>query len=139
MNAIAINKNIDQEFDISFENGSIVRELKEESFLKHNLLCFGRLNNNSTKDPTVRIGDLISFFEDSEIFSISWAYFRENNINFNTITKIIEKFNKACDRDFNNGLLDHRIKMINITKLGRNNLLFKVIIGDIEQEITINI
>lgn len=139
MNTIAISKTINGDFDISFENGSFVEELSEESFAKHILLCFGRLNENATVNPLIRNGDLASYFEDEELFSIAWAFYIENNIRFENINQIIEQFNKSCDRDFNKGLFSQKIKMTNISKIDKNTVSFKITIGDTDKAITINI
>lgn len=139
MNTIALLQNSQGIFDIKFENGTIVEELLEESVAKHNLYCFGRLDANATVNPELRRGFSGSFLEDSEFFSLAWAYYMEGNVTFDSITAIITEFNKACARDYNAGLIEKKIIMKSGTRLDKNSLSFRISIGENTQSFTVNI
>ena len=71
MKSIALTQNKDKQFVINYSEGVILREDSEIAFAKHNLLCFGRLDRNLTKDPLLRRGSASSVFENRELYSTS--------------------------------------------------------------------
>jgi len=123
----------DGEWDIQIANGKIVKENIYESYLKHNLLCFGRGDKNIVELPEYRNGTLQSFLENREYFSQAWLYYIEANITFSNINKIIQEINLACQRDKRMGLIDKSIQVKSIIKLDKNKLLFTFTINSSEE------
>lgn len=139
MDNVAINQNENGVYTISYENGMLKRENSSVSIAKHNLLCFGRLNKNLTKNQKGRLGDIGNYLESKPNFSICWMYYREGIINQQTMQKIIEEFNNSCDRDLKNKVIDKKVILKSVRKLDRNVLGFTISIGGSTQEITINL
>lgn len=139
MTAIALTQDRNGQFEFTYANGAMVRESSELSFAKHNLFCFGRLNINLTINPLLRRGSIGSALENRELYSAAWLYYLEGNINFDAMQKIISEFNRACDRDFNAGLIAKKISLKSITKLDKTSLGFKIQIGSENNDFTINL
>lgn len=139
MNTIALIQDSNGEFGIKFENKTFVEESIEMSIAKHNLLCFGRLNKNTTTNPLMRRGSVLSVLNGNEVFSTAWAYYMEGVITTSNITKIINEFNRACDRDLKAGIIEKSIVLKSVTKLDKTTLNFKIEIGGQEQSFTINL
>lgn len=139
MNSIALQQDKNGQFGLVYKEGMLAREASEISFAKHNLLCKGRLNKNLTINPKLRSGSLGSALETFELYSTAWLYFLEGSVSFDAMEKTIGEFNRACNRDFQAKLITQRIFLKSITKLDKNSLLFKIKIGNQEQEYTINI
>jgi hypothetical protein len=139
MQAIALIQDKNGSFNIKYKEGLLVREESEVSFAQHNLLCFGRLDQNFTQNPLLRKGSALSVLEGRLIYSTSWLYYLEGDIDLESIKKLIADFNQACDRDYKEGLFEKRIVLKNIIKIGKNSLLIKIVIGTQDQEFIINI
>lgn len=139
MNTVALLQDSNGEFGLKFENGTIVEEPVEVSFAKHNLFCFGRLNKNATKNPLLRRGSILSFLTDKDVFSVAWVYYLEGVITSSNMTKIINEFNRACDRDLKAGLIENSVYLKSVSKLDKTTVLFKIEIGGQDQTFTINL
>ena len=139
METVALIQDNEGKFNLNYSEGVLVREDSEISFTKHNLLCFGRLDNNLTKNPTLRNGSASAVLESRLIYSTSWSYYMEGDISLEAMKRIIVDFNTACDRDYKAGLFEERIVLKNITKIDSNSILLRVRIGAQDQEFTINI
>lgn len=139
MEVVALNKDKNGQFTISYENGKLKREQAELSFAKHNLLCFGRGNKNIAKNPTLRRGAIGDFLEGSPLYSNAWIYYLEGVITLNSMQKIIQFFNAACNRDFKNKLFENRIALQSVRKLDKNTIQFTINIGNAPKDIIINI
>lgn len=137
--AIAFTQDKDGKFGITFKDGKIVKEPNEVSFAKHNLLCFGRLNKNLTKNQQLRQGCVGSILEGRNLYSTAWSHYMEGNITLDTMKRLIQDYNAACDRDYKAGLIDKKIKLKSVTKLDKNSLQFKIQIGEQDQNFTINL
>jgi len=139
MTSIALNQDSTGRFNISYENGALKREADELSCAKHNLFCFDRLNKNLTKNPKLRRGDLGSFLEGRDLYSKSWLYYLEGSITLESMTKIAEEFNSACNRDFQAGIIKNKVSLKSITKLDKNTINFTINIGSSSTDYTINL
>ena len=137
--AISLKSDGEKGYCLSYENGKLVREMAEISFAKHNILCFGRLNRNLTKNPKLRRGSVVDFLESRSLYSTAWQYFLEGTINPRTSKLIIGDFNKSCDKDHKKGLFKNRISLVSITKLDKTILLFNIKIGSETHDFPINI
>lgn len=104
----------DNGLGIVFENGKIKQESLEESYIKHNLLCFARIPKHITSDPLLRKGCSMSLIE--EVFSTSWQFYEQATTNLNTEALKIE-LNKSLARDFVNG----KIKRVIVNKVSLAN------------------
>lgn len=129
----------DGKFTIEFENGTIKRSSANQSYALHNLLCFGRLESPLTKDQTKRLGWAGSTAYDKDFFSSAWNYFLESNFSQNNMKDLINKFNDACNRDFNNGYLDNKVKIVKINKLNKETLKITLSIDSSQTDIIIQI
>lgn len=127
------------EFTVIAENGKLKKESSELSYVKHNLLCFGRADKNSIVEPLNRNGSTIEYNDQRAYFSKAWIYFLEGNITESNMIGIINEFNKACDRDLKNGLFTKKISLKSISRLDKTTLLFKVDIGSQSQEIKLSL
>jgi hypothetical protein len=136
--ALVQNKNNNQ-FKLEYENGDFVTEDAEISFLKHNLYCFGRSEKGLSIIPTSRRGFSGSVLVGRELYSSAWLYYLEGDITFTAMDRLMADFNKSCDKDYKNKLIEKRIVLNEIIKLEKNTLLFKVSIGPNDKKIIINI
>lgn len=114
------------EFTIEFENGRIKRGSAEQSYALHNLLCFSRLDGNLTVNQTKRLGWAGASAYAREFFSTAWNNYIESNIDQKTISDMINEFNRASSRDYKNGLIDRKIKIIQVNRLDRTSLKIKL-------------
>lgn len=124
-------------WDVIIENGKIAKENIYESYLKHNFLCFGRGDKNIVEIPYRRNGNIQSLLENREYFSQAWLYYIEGSITIETVNKIIQEVNIACQRDKRLGLIDKDIQLKSVIKLDKTKLLFTYKIGSAEQINTI--
>lgn len=136
---IALEESSFGRYDVVYENGMLKREPRELSFVKHNFACFGRSNDDSTSKPEKKEGDLLSFFEQNEVFSTAWTNYIENNNTTTNISNIIIDFNKSTERDFQLGLFDKKIEIKSGVKLDKNTILVKVEIDNQSTEFEFNI
>jgi hypothetical protein len=127
------------EFTIEFENGKIKRGAPAQSYALHNLLCYGRLNRNLTNSPTKRMGWSGSSAYIREFFSTSWNYYIESNMTESNLNLLINEFNRACTRDFNQGFVDKKVKIVKVTKLARNILKILLSTDEVQSNITIEL
>jgi hypothetical protein len=127
----------DGEFGVVYENGMLKQEDQNISWVKHNLLCFGRADRNLTVNPTLRKGSLGEFLEGRKLYSNAWKYYLGQNITDDNLKGIKTEFNNACNRDFLLGYITKRISMISCVKTGKNSVLCKVQIGDNQIDLTI--
>lgn len=139
MTSIALEQDSNGRFGVVFENGVLKRESNEISCAKHNLFCFGRLNRNLTKNPTLRRGDLSNILVNRELYSNAWAYYLEGNITLEAMQKITEEFNAACNRDFKAGLIQNKVSLKSITKLDKTTVQFTINVGQSPVDFTINL
>jgi len=127
------------EFTVVAENGRLKMEPAELSYVKHNLLCFGRADKYLIPEASNRQGSTMEYNDQRPYFSKAWVYFLEGNITDSNLTEIINEFNKACDRDLKAGLFTRKISLKTISRLDKATLLFNVDIGGQPQEIKISI
>ena len=127
----------DNVFGLVYENGMLKQEDQNVSWIKHNLLCFGRADKNLTVNPTLRKGSLGEFLEGRKLYSNSWRYFLAQNITDDNLSGIKTEFNNACSRDFLLGFMTKKATMISVVKTGKNSVLCKIQIGDNQIEISI--
>jgi hypothetical protein len=114
------------EFTIEFENGKMKRGSAEQSYALHNLLCFSRLDANLTVNQTKRLGWAGAAAYAKEFFSTAWNDYVESNIDPKTIGNMTNEFNRACSRDYKNGLIDRKIKIVQVNRLDRTSLKIKL-------------
>ena len=107
-------------FDISFSNGTIATEDNNISFAKHNLLCFGRINKDLTNSYENRAGTMADVFEADKFFSIAWVGYIEGIIQEKSLEFIKSSFNKSCDKDLANNLVDKKIRITDIIETNKN-------------------
>lgn len=139
VDSIALVSDSNGKFNFEYKDGILVREKSENSFAKHNIYCFGRLDPNLTVDPLLRKGFSGSVFESRQMYSIAWAYYQEGDITLSAMEGIIREFNLSCDADFKLGLFEKKIVMKSITKTNKNSILIKIEIGGEDLNFTINI
>lgn len=130
---------INGQFTVIAEKGKLKKELSEVSYLKHNLLCFGRADKYLITEPLNRNGSTLEFNDKTPKFSKAWVYFLESGITDNNMYSIISEFNKACDRDFRAGLFSRKISLKTISRLDKTTLLFKVEIEGQTQQIKLSL
>lgn len=129
----------DGKFTIEFENGKIKTGSANQSYALHNLFCFKRLESPLTKDQTKRLGWSGETAYVKDFFSTAWNYYLEEGFTQNNMRDLINKFNDACNRDFNNGYIDNNIKIIKINRLNNETLKITLSIDSSQTDITINI
>jgi len=129
----------DGEFTIEFENGKIKRGIAEQSYALHNLLCFSRLDANLTIDQTKRLGWAGAAAYSREFFSSAWNNYVESNMDPATIQLMINEFNRACSRDYLSGLIDKKIKIIQVNRLDRTTTRIKLGIDSSTTDIVIKL
>lgn len=127
------------EFTIEFENGKIKRGTSEQSYALHNLLCFSRLDANLTVNQTKRLGWAGAAAYAKEFFSTAWNSYIESNIDQATIQLMINEFNRACSRDYRNGLVDRKVKIVQVNRLDRTSLKIKLGIDSSTTDIIIKL
>jgi len=127
------------EFTVVAENGKLKTEPAELSYIKHNLLCFGRADNYSIAESTNRNGCTMEFNDKQSYFSKAWIYFLEGSITPENVSGVIREFNKACDRDLRAGLFNRKIFLKEVTRIDKNTLVFKIDINGQSQTIKISI
>lgn len=137
--SIALNKNSDGYFTISFKDGVFVTEEPEMSYIKHNLMVFGRLETRLNENRKARNGNAIDALLGQEHFSKAWIYFKEGLITQDNIKDLVREFNRACNRDLNLGLFKKQITLNSVVKTSRGTLLFKISVGGDPVDLTINI
>lgn len=127
------------EFTIEFENGKIKRCAAEQSYALHNLLCFSRLDANLTVNQTKRLGWGGAAAYAKEFFSTAWNSYLESNIDQRTIKDMIDEFNRACSRDYKNGSIDRKVRIIQVNRLDRTSLKIKLGIDSSTKEYIIKL
>lgn len=136
---IALIKNEEGYYNLKYKNGTLVTEDPEMSYIKHNLLCFGRLNRNFTEVNNNRLGSAISSLEGREMYSTSWNYFKEGLITQENVRNLVQEFNRACNRDYNLGLFNKKIKLETVSRLDKETLIFTINVGGEPKKLTIDI
>lgn len=129
----------DGEFTIEFEGGKIKRGTAEQSYALHNLLCFSRLNANLTTNQTKRLGWAGTAAYSKEFFSSAWNNYLESNMSLSNITLMTNEFNRACSRDYLAGLIDKKIKIIQVNRLDRTTAKIKLGIDSSTTDIVIKL
>lgn len=129
----------DGRFTIEFEDGQIKMGSANQSYALHNLLCFKRLERPLTKDQSKRLGWAGATTYTKEFFSTAWNYYLESGFTQNNLSNLINKFNDACNRDFNNGYIDSKIKIVRLNRLNKETLKITLDINSSQTDITIQI
>lgn len=136
--AWALNKNTKKGyFDIEFKNGAIIQEDNNLSFAKHNLLCFGRAYKELIPTQEKRSGYIGSYLEKRQLYSLCWVGYINGVINDKTLDFINIEFDSSCNRDFNNNLINKKIKIIDILKTADYEISIKINIS--EEDLILNL
>jgi hypothetical protein len=130
---------IDGKFCIKAENGKLKKESAENSYIKHNLLCFGRADQYLIAESANRNGSTSEYTDQQAKFSKAWVYYLEGRITERNLFGIVTEFNKACDRDFKRGLFQNKISLKSVSRLDKSTLLFRITIGGQPKELKIQI